>query len=80
LEIVTKNYILKIDDHSRRHSAGKIMSKPCAPACVVIFEGLHELEYVPQWKEFLVMLERFIDAGFGIWLPPADLSDEEANT
>jgi hypothetical protein len=26
-----------------------------------------------------VTLKRFIDDGFGIWLPPAELSDEEAN-
>ena len=26
----------------------------------------------------MVLLKRFINDGFGIWLPPAELSDEEA--
>jgi hypothetical protein len=33
----------------------------------------------PRWKEVLVLLKSFIDSGFGIWLPPAKLSDEEAD-
>jgi hypothetical protein len=69
---------MKFGNEFRKQSAGTAMGNPPAPAWATIFEGLHELEFFPRWKNFLVILKRFIDDGFGIWLPPAELSDEEA--
>ena len=44
------------------------------PQCA---HGLHEIECIPRWKYYLDFLTRFIDDGFGIWDPPADLNDEQ---
>ena len=78
LEIVMRDNIMAFGDEFRKQSAGTAMGKPPAPAWATIFEGLHELEFFPIWKNFLVLLKRFIDDGFGIWLPPAEFSDREA--
>ena len=64
---------------SEKNPAVTAMGKHPAPAWATVFEDLHELECFPRWSEFLVMLKRFIDDGFGISLPPSELSDEEAN-
>lgn len=45
-----------------------------------MFKGiLLELGWFSYWEEFLVMLKRFIDEDFEIWLSPTVILDKEAN-
>ena len=45
------------------------MGKPPAPMWANIFEGLHELEVLPRWKDSVIFYVRFIDDVYGIWAP-----------
>ena len=78
LEIVMQNNIMKFGNEFRKQSAGTAMGKPPAPAWATIFEELHELDFFSRLKYLLILLKRFIDDGFGIWIPPAETSDKEA--
>ena len=48
------------------------MGKPPAPPWSTLFEGLHEIEFLPRWDNFLASYLRFIDDVHGVWLPHAD--------
>ena len=80
LELVMKNNIIRFGDMYVRQVSGTAMGKPPAPPWATIFEGLHEMIFLPKWAAFLQLYKRFIDDVYCIWNPPADLSlvDAEA--
>ena len=44
-----------------------------------LYQGIHKDEYIPQWTLYVKFIWRFIDDGYAIWDPPAEISDEEYN-
>ena len=78
LEIVMKNNIIRLGDKYVRQISGTAMGKPPAPPWATLFEGLHEIDYLPLWEAFLRLYRRYIDDTYGLWLPPAGLTIGES--
>ena len=72
LEIVMCNNIIRFGDKYARQISGTAMGKPPAPPWATIFEGIHEIEFLPQWDTNILVYVRFIDDVWGIWLPSDD--------
>ena len=49
LELEMKNNIIKFGDKYAKQKSGTAMGKPPAPSWANIFQGLHEMEYLPVW-------------------------------
>ena len=77
LEIVMKNNIMKFGDIYVKQESGTAMGKPPAPGWATIFEGLHEIEFLPEFKSNLLLYVRFIDDVFGIWIPTDNPTTDE---
>ena len=72
LEIVMCNNIVRFGDVYARQISGTAMGKPPAPAWATIFEGIHEITFLPKWDKNLLCYKRFIDDVWAIWLPDAN--------
>jgi len=79
LEIVMTNNIIRFGDIYVRQISGTAMGKPPAPAWATIFEGLHEIEFLPCFESNLLFYKRFIDDVFGIWKPSPIQTEDDAN-
>ena len=42
-----------------------------------LFEGLHELEFLPRWTNSVLFYVKFINDVYGIWMPPANYTMDE---
>jgi hypothetical protein len=78
LDIVKRNNIMKFGNQFGKQSTGTVKENLPVHVCAKVFKELHKLDFIPGWKEFLILPTRFIDCGFGIWSPPAELFDKEA--
>ena len=78
LEIVMKNHIIKVGNFYRKHISGRATGKPPAPPWAIIYENIHEDEYIPDWIEYVKFVKRFIDDCCWIWNSAADSSNEES--
>ena len=72
LEIVMLNNIIRFGDIYVKQISGTAMGKPPAPPWATIFEGIHEINFLPQWDSNILVYKRFIDDVWGIWLPSED--------
>lgn len=79
LEIVMNNNIIRLGDRYVRQVSGTAMGKPPAPPWATLFEGIHEIEFLPRWQEHLLLYKRFIDDIFAIWIPYTDPTEDEVN-
>ena len=79
LEIVMKNNIIRFGDIYVRQISGTAMGKPPAPPWAIIFEGIHETKFLPQWQSNLLLYVRFIDDVYGIWIPSGDSATDTTN-
>ena len=79
LEIVMQNNIIRFGDVYVRQISGTAMGKPPAPPWAIIFEGIHEINFIPQWQSNLLLYVRFIDDVYGIWIPSDDNDTDTAN-
>jgi len=77
LEIVMKNNIIRFGDVYRKQIRGTAMGKPPAPPWSTLFEGLHEMEFLPLWETYLASYVRFIDDVHGVWIPDGDPDTDE---
>ena len=73
------NNIIRFGDIYVRQISGTAMGKPPAPAWATIFEGLHEIEFLPRFESNLLFYKRFIDDVFGIWKPSPIQIEDDAN-
>ena len=78
LETVMKNNIIKFEDVYRKQISGTVMGKPPAPPWAIIYEEIHEDEYIPEWTTCVKFIKCFIDDGCGFWDPTAEISGEES--
>ena len=78
LEIVMKNDIIKFWDVYRKQISGTSMGKPPVPPWTTIYERINEDKYIPKWETCIELIKRFIDDGYAMWNPPAEISDEES--
>lgn len=72
IEIVMRNNIIRFGDLYVRQTSGTAMGVPPAPPYANIFEGLHEIDFLPLWKARLPLYKRFLDDVIGLWLPSSD--------
>ena len=79
LIIVMDNNILRFGDLYFKQRSGTAMGKPPAPMWANIFEGLHELKFLPRWKDSTIFYLQFIDNIYGIWAPTVDSTLERDN-
>ena len=79
LEIVMNNNIIRFGDTYVRQISGTAMGKPPAPPWAIIFEGIHEIQFLPQWQSNLLLYVRFIDDVFGLWIPSEDEATDTAS-
>ena len=54
------------------------MGKPPVPPWTTIYERINEDKYIPKWETCIELIKRFIDDGYAMWNPPAEISDEES--
>ena len=47
-----------------------------APPWVIIYEEIHEDEYIPEWTTCVKFIKCFIDDGCGVWDPAVEISEE----
>ena len=72
LEIVMQNNIMRFGDLYVKQKSGTVMGSPPAPDWANLFEGLHELEFLPRFQTNLQLYKRFIDDVFLVWRPTND--------
>ncbi|KAL7538735.1 hypothetical protein ACHAXR_010425 [Thalassiosira sp. AJA248-18] len=44
-----------------------------------LFEGIHEIDFLPRWQTYLVLYFRFIDDAWALWIPSGETTTDEAN-
>ena len=73
------NNIVRFGDLYRKQILGTAMGGKPAPIWANVFEGLHELEFLPRWTDSVLFYVRFIDTVYGIWMPPTNCTIDENN-
>ena len=77
LEIVMTNNILRLGNVYVKQISGTAMGKPPAPPWATIFEGIHEIDFLPRWTSNLLIYKRFIDDVFLVWVPSDPATDAQ---
>lgn len=79
LEIIMRNNMFKFGDTHWLQITGTAMGTP--PACMyaILYYGIHELSFVPRFRETVPCYKRFIDDVFGIWIMDDDPDTDERN-
>ena len=67
-----QNNIMRFGDLYVKQKSGTVMGSPPAPDWANLFEGLHELEFLPRFQTNLQLYRRFIDDVFLVWRPTND--------
>ena len=68
IEIVMNNNIFSFGDTTWLQTAGTAMGTPPAPTWATIYFCIWEIVVIPEFPE-LVYYRRYIDDGFGAWVP-----------
>lgn len=78
LRIVMQHNVFRFGDTFWLQTSGTAMGTPPAPMYATLYFALHEAKIVPLYPE-LILYRRFIDDGFGIWVPDPDGSRTDDN-
>ncbi|KAL7523625.1 hypothetical protein ACHAXR_000257, partial [Thalassiosira sp. AJA248-18] len=74
-----KNNIIRFGDKYAKQKSGTAMGKPPAPPWATLFEGIHEIDFLPRWQTYLLLYLRFIDDIWALWIPSGEPTTDEAN-
>ena len=69
LKLVMLNNIFSFGDMTFKQMNGTALGTPPAPPYAMIYYGLHESKFLPQYQNHVVFYKRYIDDVLGIWLP-----------
>ncbi|CAN0037733.1 unnamed protein product, partial [Heterosigma akashiwo] len=68
LRIVNSKNYFSFGDLTFLQLTGTAMGTPAACDYATLYLGYHEERFIiPEFRDFIVLLSRFIDDGFGIW-------------
>ena len=72
LRLLMENMVFRFGDLQYKQITGTAMGVPPATDFANIFYGIHELIFLPEFKDNLAVYHRFVDDIFGIWIPHPD--------
>lgn len=67
LEIILCNNLFQFGNTFWKQSTGVAIGTPPACCIAMLYYGIHELRFVPTLSHSLLLYQRYIDDGFGIW-------------
>ena len=72
LKLLMENMLFQFGDLYYKQTSGTTMGEPPASDYTNIFFGIHEMSFLPEFKDNLKAYRCFIHDIFGIWIPHPD--------